>query len=146
MRIYYMVSVLNTVLSTSSYLSTVKPIYSVSSVDSYEKAWDRIREITGEEEVDLLVHRFIEVEDRNFALFNYVNEQHNEIELLHEQIQQVRSRADNTHNSFGCWNSIRKKAVRVIMMTGKTMCIKALKVHSRQNFNIFSSSANNVRV
>lgn len=58
-------------------------------MDSYERAWQRIREITGEEEVDLLVRRFIEVEDRNFALFNYVNEQHNEIELLQEQIQQV---------------------------------------------------------
>ena len=45
--------------------------------------------MTGEEEVDLLVRRFIEVEDRNFALFNYVNEQNNEIELLKEQIQQV---------------------------------------------------------
>lgn len=62
------------------------------SVDSYERAWERIREITGEEEVDLLVRRFIEVEDRNFALFNYVNEQHNEIELLQEQIQQVKSK------------------------------------------------------
>ncbi|XP_067945851.1 outer dynein arm-docking complex subunit 1-like [Watersipora subatra] len=59
------------------------------SVDSYERAWDRIKEITGEEEVELLVRRFIEVEDRNFALFNYVNEQHNEIELLQEQIQQI---------------------------------------------------------
>jgi len=52
------------------------------SVDSYEKAWERITAITGEEEVDLLVRRFIEVEDRNFALFNFVNEQHNEIEHL----------------------------------------------------------------
>ena len=66
-----------------------KDILLICSVDSYEKAWDKIREMTGEEEVDLLVRRFIEVEDRNFALFNYVNEQNNEIELLKEQIQQV---------------------------------------------------------
>ena len=72
-----------------SLFSKNKDILLISSVDSYEKAWDKIREMTGEEEVDLLVRRFIEVEDRNFALFNYVNEQNNEIELLKEQIQQV---------------------------------------------------------
>lgn len=34
---------------------------------------------------------FIAVEDRNFALFNYVNEQNNEIERLTEQITEVRA-------------------------------------------------------
>ncbi len=59
------------------------------SVESYEAAFDRIREITGEEDTELLVHRFIEVEDKNFALFNYVNEQNNDIELMQEQILEV---------------------------------------------------------
>ena len=45
--------------------------------------------MTGEEDLDLLVNRFIEVEDKNFALFNYVNEQNNEIEALHDAIQEV---------------------------------------------------------
>ena len=39
--------------------------------------------------MDLLVQRFIECEDKNFALFNYVNEQNNDMELLSEQIQDV---------------------------------------------------------
>jgi len=59
------------------------------SVESYERAFHRIKEITGEDDLDLLVNKFIEVEDRNFALFNYVNEQNNEIEMLQEQIAQV---------------------------------------------------------
>jgi hypothetical protein len=37
----------------------------------------------------LLVNKFIEVEDRNFALFNYVNELNNEIEMVQEQINEV---------------------------------------------------------
>lgn len=45
--------------------------------------------MTGEEDLDLLVQRFIETEDKNFALFNFVNEQNNEIETLHEQIEEV---------------------------------------------------------
>ena len=52
-------------------------------------AFERIREMTGEEDLDLLVNRFIEVEDRNFALFNFVNEQNNEIEKLNDEIKDV---------------------------------------------------------
>ena len=37
----------------------------------------------------MLVNRFIEVEDRNFALFNYVNEQNNQVETLQEKIIEV---------------------------------------------------------
>lgn len=59
------------------------------SVETYEAAFERIKELTDEEDLDLLVHRFIEVEDKNFALFNYVNEQNNEIEMLSDQIQEV---------------------------------------------------------
>lgn len=37
----------------------------------------------------MLVGKFIETEDKNFALFNYVNELNNEIEMLREQIVEV---------------------------------------------------------
>ena len=58
-------------------------------MESYEAAFHRIQQMTGEEDIDYLVNHFIEVEDRNFALFNYVNEQNNEKEMLEEQIMQV---------------------------------------------------------
>ncbi|XP_064153992.1 outer dynein arm-docking complex subunit 1-like isoform X1 [Anguilla rostrata] len=59
------------------------------SIASLEEAFIRIQRITGEEDLDLLVMKFIEVEDRNFALFNYVNEQNNEAETLRDQISQI---------------------------------------------------------
>jgi hypothetical protein len=59
------------------------------SVETYEVAFQKIKEMTGEDDLDLLVNRFIEVEDTNFALFNYVNEQNNEIEKLNDEIQYV---------------------------------------------------------
>ncbi|OAF65878.1 Coiled-coil domain-containing protein 63 [Intoshia linei] len=65
--------------------------YQVDTVDTYEKAFNRIKEITGEDDIDLLVSRFIEMENRNFALFNYVNEQNNRIEELNEQINKIKS-------------------------------------------------------
>ena len=61
-------------------------------METYEEAYERIKEITQEEDMDLIVERFVEVEDRNFALFNFVNEQNNEIETLQDQIQQVPDR------------------------------------------------------
>ncbi|XP_018408465.1 PREDICTED: coiled-coil domain-containing protein 114 [Nanorana parkeri] len=60
------------------------------TVETYEQAFQQIQSITGEDNLDILVNRFIEVEDRNFALFNYVNEQNNEIERLMEQTTEIK--------------------------------------------------------
>jgi hypothetical protein len=48
-----------------------------------------LKEATEIEDIDMLVSKFIEVEDKNFALFNYVNELNNDIEILQEQINMV---------------------------------------------------------
>ena len=61
------------------------------SVESYEAAYERIKEITGEEDMTIIRDKFIQAEDQNFALFNYVNEQNNIIEMLQEQIGEVRN-------------------------------------------------------
>ena len=46
---------------------------------------------------------FVLVEDQNFALFNYVNELNNEIELVQEQIQEVRlSYVNSVHLPVEC--------------------------------------------
>lgn len=59
------------------------------SVESYHAAFERIKDITGEEDITLIVNNFIEVEDRNFALFNFVNDQNNRIEQMGEEIDKV---------------------------------------------------------
>ncbi|KAM4651690.1 outer dynein arm-docking complex subunit 1 isoform 1-T2 [Discoglossus pictus] len=65
------------------------------SIETYEQAFQQIRSVTGEDNLDILVNRFIEVEDRNFALFNYVNEQNNEIERLMEQIEEIKKQIED---------------------------------------------------
>lgn len=60
------------------------------SIEAYEAAFERISEITKEEDLTLLVNKFIETEDRNFALFNFVNEKNNEMELLSDQIEEIK--------------------------------------------------------
>uniref|UniRef100_A0A8C1T1Q6 Coiled-coil domain containing 114 n=1 Tax=Cyprinus carpio TaxID=7962 RepID=A0A8C1T1Q6_CYPCA len=58
--------------------------------DSLRKAFQQIQELTGEDNLGKLVTKFIQGEERNFALFNYVNEQNAEAERLREEIQQIR--------------------------------------------------------
>lgn len=62
-------------------------IRSFERVQNFEEAFDKIIAATGITDIDGLVISFIQNEDHNFSLFNYVNEQNNEIEKLHEQIQ-----------------------------------------------------------
>ncbi|XP_045931640.1 coiled-coil domain-containing protein 114 isoform X2 [Micropterus dolomieu] len=61
------------------------------SLDAIEEVFERIQTVTGEDNLDLLVTRFIQVEDQNFALFNFVNEQNNEAEALRDQISQIQA-------------------------------------------------------
>ncbi|CAF0923586.1 unnamed protein product [Adineta ricciae] len=60
------------------------------SVEAYETHFQQIQRISGEPDLQKLVDKFIEVEDKNFALFNYVNELNNQIETLHEDIADVK--------------------------------------------------------
>lgn len=63
---------------------------SIDKVQSYEEAFNKIKAATGISDIQELVNTFIANEDQNFSLFNYVNEQNNEIEKLEEQISALR--------------------------------------------------------
>ena len=57
---------------------------------NFEEAFNKIRTATGIQDIDELVKTFIQNEEHNFSLFNYVNEQNNEIEKLEEAIALLR--------------------------------------------------------
>ena len=63
---------------------------SIEKVQNFEEAFNKIKAATGISDIEELVRTFIKNEDQNFSLFNYVNEQTNEIEKLEEQIQQLK--------------------------------------------------------
>nr|XP_019956998.1 PREDICTED: coiled-coil domain-containing protein 114-like [Paralichthys olivaceus]XP_019956999.1 PREDICTED: coiled-coil domain-containing protein 114-like [Paralichthys olivaceus]XP_019957000.1 PREDICTED: coiled-coil domain-containing protein 114-like [Paralichthys olivaceus] len=65
------------------------------SLDVLEEVFERIQTVTGEDNLDMLVTRFIQGEDRNFALFNVVNEQNNEAEALTDQIKKIQEEMEN---------------------------------------------------
>lgn len=53
---------------------------SMDKLQYYEEAYEKIKGTTGITDIDELVTKFLEAEDKNFSLFNYVNGLNNEIE------------------------------------------------------------------
>lgn len=64
---------------------------SMEKVQSYEEAFAKIQKATKITDIDELVTTFVNAEDQNFSLFNYVNDLSNEMEKLEEQINEVRN-------------------------------------------------------
>ncbi|XP_074225414.1 outer dynein arm-docking complex subunit 1 isoform X3 [Camelus bactrianus] len=55
----------------------------------YEDALKRLSQLTGESDPDVLVEKYLELEERNFAEFTFINEQNSELEHLQEEIKLV---------------------------------------------------------
>lgn len=56
-------------------------------MEQFEAAMGRIIEAVKQSDLDVLVRRFIQKEDANFALFNYVSELNNDIECFQRDIK-----------------------------------------------------------
>ncbi|XP_013364496.1 PREDICTED: coiled-coil domain-containing protein 114 isoform X2 [Chinchilla lanigera] len=56
----------------------------------YEDTLNKLSQLTGESNPDLLVQKYLELEERNFAEFNFINEQNSELHYLQEGIQEIR--------------------------------------------------------
>eukprot|EP00039_Didymoeca_costata_P009378 m.124013 g.124013 ORF g.124013 m.124013 type:complete len:548 (-) comp14462_c0_seq1:2014-3657(-) len=61
------------------------------TIMQYEAVFEEIKRTSGIADTSLLVDKFIETEDRNFSLFNLVNELNGNIEKLKEQIHRVQT-------------------------------------------------------
>jgi len=57
------------------------------TLKEYLDAFRAIKTITGEDQNEKLVERFIEMEDQNFAMFTYVNEINNQLERKNDEIR-----------------------------------------------------------
>ncbi|XP_020040399.2 outer dynein arm-docking complex subunit 1 isoform X1 [Castor canadensis] len=55
----------------------------------YEDALNKLSQLTGESDPDLLVQKYQETEERNFAEFNFINEQNSELQHLQEEIKEM---------------------------------------------------------
>mmetsp|Transcript_37187 Transcript_37187/g.91934 ORF Transcript_37187/g.91934 Transcript_37187/m.91934 type:complete len:562 (-) Transcript_37187:205-1890(-) len=81
-------------------------------VESYEEAFQKIQQATGITDIDELVTTFINAEDENFRLFNYVNELNQEIEKLEEQITDIKSEIEKYKGQGVNTDNQRKKILK----------------------------------
>ncbi|OON22907.1 hypothetical protein X801_01188 [Opisthorchis viverrini] len=80
-------------------------------IDNYEQAFDRMLEVMEEANPENLVQGFLEKEDRNFALFNYVNETNAEIERLNEENENLAAEIDNYEEKMTKVVDVQKDAM-----------------------------------
>jgi len=85
---------------------------SMEKVQSYEEAFAKIQAATGISDIDELVTTFINAEDQNFALFNYVNELNGECEKLEEQIADIRQEIEKYKGQGLNTDNQRKKILK----------------------------------
>jgi hypothetical protein len=98
------------------------------TVENYEQAFNKIKEVTGVSDVQDLVKRFTQMEDQNFSLFNYVNEQNNEIEKISEEVSTILESID------------KLKADAEILETERKATLKELEVSKSSELHRFRSS------
>ena len=78
--------------------------------NKYEDIFEQIKDATDIDDTDTLVESFIENEDQNFALFNYVNNINTEIENLQEEIKRLKEEIDLIMTE-GVENDTRRKEI-----------------------------------
>lgn len=82
---------------------------SSEKVQSYEEAFQQIQKATGITDIDELVTKFVEGEDKNFSLFNYVNDQNSDIERLEMAISDVKTQIETFKGQGQNTDNQRKK-------------------------------------
>lgn len=85
---------------------------SQEKIQSYEDALRQIQEATGVDDVNDIVTRFLEAEEQNFSLFNYVNDINSEIERLEHSIAEMRNQIEKYRGQGMSTDTQRKKALR----------------------------------
>ena len=81
----------------------------VEKVENYGEAFQKIQQATGISDINELVNAFIDAEDQNFSLYNYVNELNAEIEKLEEQIRETKVDIEKYKGQGASTDSQRKK-------------------------------------
>ncbi|KAF1330693.1 hypothetical protein FI667_g4893, partial [Globisporangium splendens] len=117
---------------------------SIERVQNFEEAFLKIKAATGIDDLEQLVTSFIKKEDQNFSLFNYVNEQCNEIEKLEEWIAELRDEEKKYGDDVSQHKQLLKDLESKLHVTEqsvekcKTKCQEAQKIVNAVEISIQS--------
>jgi hypothetical protein len=84
----------------------------MEKVQSYEEAFTQIQKATQISDIDALVKQFIENEDQNFKMFNYLNELNMEIERGEEQLNELKQETEKYRGADKGAASQRKRLIK----------------------------------
>nr|KAF6406294.1 coiled-coil domain containing 114 [Molossus molossus] len=75
----------------------------------YQDALNKLSQMTGESNPDLLVAKYLEMEQRNFAEFNFINEQNSELERLQEEIKEMQGAMERARTGESTRQSLQQE-------------------------------------
>ncbi|XP_035292650.1 coiled-coil domain-containing protein 114 isoform X1 [Cricetulus griseus] len=80
----------------------------------FEDTLSKLAQLTGESDPDQLVEKYLELEERNFAEFNFINEQNSELHHLHEEIKEMQEALVSEHASQDSQHLQQEQQCRVL--------------------------------
>ena len=106
---------------------------SQEKIHSYEEMLLRIQDSFGAYDVNEIVNKFMEAEEQNFSLFNYVNDINSEIERLEHSISNMRNQIEKYKGQGMSTDTQLKKTVRDLDVRTKRTDKKADEYEARYN-------------
>ncbi|CAO2632960.1 Outer dynein arm-docking complex subunit 1 [Lemmus lemmus] len=97
----------------------------------YEDTLNKLAQLTGESDPDLLVEKYLELEERNFAEFNFINEQNSELHHLQEQIKEMQEALVSEHASQDTQHLQQEQQCRTLQLEVDKVCSEAQQLEAR---------------
>lgn len=83
-------------------------------IQIYEDAFEQIKAVTNEDNLEIIIQNYTLYEDKNFALFKLVEELNSEIELLRQQSNKFKYRKNLLNNEDIIINYERKNDIKLL--------------------------------
>ncbi|XP_038968304.1 outer dynein arm-docking complex subunit 1 isoform X5 [Rattus norvegicus] len=97
----------------------------------YEDTLNKLAQLTGESDPDLLVEKYLELEERNFAEFNFINEQNSELYHLQEEIKEMQEALVSEHASQDKQSLEREQQCKVLQQDVEKVCSESERLEAR---------------
>ncbi|XP_032749484.1 coiled-coil domain-containing protein 114 isoform X1 [Rattus rattus] len=97
----------------------------------YEDTLNKLAQLTGESDPDLLVEKYLELEERNFAEFNFINEQNSELYHLQEEIKEMQEALVSEHASQDTQSLEREQQFKVLQQDVEKVCSESERLEAR---------------
>lgn len=97
----------------------------------YEDTLGKLAQLTGESDPDLLVEKYLELEERNFAEFNFINEQNSEIHHLQEEIKEMQEALVSEHASQDKQRMQQEQQCKMLQQDVDKMCSESEQLEGR---------------